>query len=66
MPIRGNKPVGRAAKIMMALSVAAILCAIVVSIIAVQYQRAYPVRGSASLPVQAAAASGPPSISLEK
>jgi cell division protein FtsL len=56
VPIRRNKRVGRAAKILMVLSVAAILCAIVVSVSAVSNQQAYPARGAASLPGQAASA----------
>jgi hypothetical protein len=58
MPVRGNKPVGRTAKILLVLAVAAILAATAIGIIAVRNQQAYPARGAASLPGQAGTAAG--------
>lgn len=61
MPGRGNKPVGPAARILIALSIAAGIALIVVGIMAYRQQQAYPERGAASLPGQAAAAGAEPS-----
>ena len=54
MPVRGNKPVGLAARILIALSIAVVLVAIVVGIVAIRNQQAFPARGAATLPGQAA------------
>jgi hypothetical protein len=60
MPIRGNKPVGPTAKILIMLTAAAIIATIVVGILGARSQHAYPERGAAALPGQAAAAGAQP------
>lgn len=53
MARRGNKRVGAVARVMIALSIALVLIAIVVAATAIRDQRANPGRGSSTLPVQA-------------
>jgi len=60
MSPRGNKPVGLIARLMMILTAALVLVGIWAGIKAANNQQAFPARGAAALPEQAARAGAAP------